>query len=401
MKKRYLIIALLFIFSFVLDVNAMKIDDCEVLVSFKQSSSLDEDTYICKGKKFGGVVDSIYYSGEGSTIYLNNFNGYYLSNNDASGVAFNITGENNISTFHISQNKVRIIGEGSLKFKEGSYVKKVTNGEAVYNYLYNNSYLVLDNKLYEGTNNDLLEKYELLKETNKLPEEFNLKDYQMIQAIDYTKMSSVVITEMWLNNKLDTSLSKSVVDGYGVVKYIKEEVSENTLKSEDVVFVSEKKVNSNYELKVTDLKSNDISNKVEDLLDENELLNLYDISVYNGKKEVTMKDGIYTIKIKVTNLAEYSDYQIIYVNDDGEIEEYIDASLDGDYIVFKTSHLSHYGVIAKKMVEPVLINEDKSISYTGTIIKCSILIIVALLLIGLISFVVIKSNQFNKTKKKA
>ena len=55
-------------------VNALTIGDCEVLVSFKLQSSLDEDTYICKDKKFGSSEEGIYYSGEGSTIVLRDFN---------------------------------------------------------------------------------------------------------------------------------------------------------------------------------------------------------------------------------------------------------------------------------------------------------------------------------------
>ena len=48
-----------------------------------------------------------------------------------------------------------------------------------------------------------------------------------------------------------------------------------------------------------------------------------------------MKDGKYTIKIKLdNNIDNYENYQIIYVNDDGEIEEYIDGRIEGEYIVF-------------------------------------------------------------------
>jgi hypothetical protein len=60
-----------------------------------------------------------------------------------------------------------------------------------------------------------------------------------------------------------------------------------------------------------------------------------------------MKNGKYTIKIKLDeNSNNYDNYQIIYVNDAGEIEEYIDGYIEDGYIVFETSHLSHYGVIA-------------------------------------------------------
>ena len=73
MKKRYLaVIVLLFICSIV-KVNALTIDKCEVLASYKLYSSLDEENYICKGKEYGSSIDAIYYSGSGSKIILNNF----------------------------------------------------------------------------------------------------------------------------------------------------------------------------------------------------------------------------------------------------------------------------------------------------------------------------------------
>ena len=89
-------------------------------------------------------------------------------------------------------------------------------------------------------------------------------------------------------------------------------------------------------------------------------VSLYDVSVYNGNDVVEMKDGKYTIKIKIDGkMADYENYQIIYVNDNGDIEEYIDGVVENGYIVFKTTHLSQYGVIADQ-VEMATVEINKS-----------------------------------------
>jgi hypothetical protein len=59
MRKRYLIVALLSMFLFLCNVEALEFGNCEVLISFKQSSSLDENSYICKGKEFGKIAEGI------------------------------------------------------------------------------------------------------------------------------------------------------------------------------------------------------------------------------------------------------------------------------------------------------------------------------------------------------
>ena len=60
MRKRYLIVAFISMLLFICNVEAMRFGDCEVLISFKQSSSLDENSYICKGKEFGKIADLVF-----------------------------------------------------------------------------------------------------------------------------------------------------------------------------------------------------------------------------------------------------------------------------------------------------------------------------------------------------
>ena len=81
-------------------VKALVVDDCKVLVSFKLNSSLDEDSYICKGRGYGNSGEAIYYDNANNTVYFNNANIFYFSNWDEE-VTINLAGSNNISLLHL------------------------------------------------------------------------------------------------------------------------------------------------------------------------------------------------------------------------------------------------------------------------------------------------------------
>ena len=375
MKKRYLAFIVLLMIIGIRSVSALVINDCKVLASYKLYSSLDEENYICKGKEYGSITDSIYYSGEGVDIYLDNFEGYYFSNYDES-INLNLKGESNIFLIHLSDTKIKISGNGSLKFKENSFVKKVINGEAVYQYLYKDKHVLdSDKKIYEGTEKEFEDNYDNLRELNELPEEFSIEDYTLVQALDYSKMVSVAVTDSWMKSHIETSLTMATDAGFGIVKYVKEvaKKEETKLESENVILISNEKVDKKYKLNERNLKNDEIAQRVDNSIDES-LISLYDVTVFNGSKEVTMKDGTYTIKIKLDHdIDDYENYRIIYVNDDGEIEEYIDGVIEGDYIVFETSHLSQYGVIGSVKTEEVTIKKSNKRHIIGNVLKISII----------------------------
>lgn len=422
MKKRYLAVVLLFLFSSMLNVKALTLGDCKVLASYKLYSSLDEENYICKGKEYGNSGDAIYYPGSGNTIYLNNLDAYYFTSWEEYDVTVDISGVNNISMLHLSDSKFKVTGSGSLKFKQNSFVKKVINGESVYQYAYNGkTVLNSDKKIYEGMTLEFEENYELLKAINDLPDEYNLEDYVLVQVIDFTKMTSVVVTESWIEKHIDTDLKTSLIDGFGLIELENNKETEskeeapatgdkkettkknNQLETDNVIFISEEKVNKKYELKEENLKEKEVASKVSESIEDKDLVSFYDVSVYNGKKQVSMKDGKYTIKIKIDNdIDKYENYQIIYVNDDGEIEEYIDGHIEGEYIVFNTSHLSQYGVIAEPITQVAMIESVTPVntnSKWGNIFKISILVVFILGATLLITILVIKSNMLSTKKK--
>ncbi len=418
MKKKYLAVIILLFICSIVKVNALTVDNCEVLASYKLYSSLDEENYICKGKEYGSSTDAIYYSGSGSKINLNNFNAYYFTNWEEYDVTVDITGDNNISMLQLSDSKFSVTGSGSLKFKQNSFVKKVINGESVYQYIYDGkTVLNSDKKIHEGIIKEFEENYEHLKEINKLPEEYNLEDYVLVQVMDYTKMNSVAVTEEWIKQHISTSLTIALEDGFGIIKFVKpkeeakapettgKKQNTNQLETDNVILISDKKVNTKYELKEENLTDHEVATKVSESLDK-DLVSLYDVSVYNGKKQVSMKNGQYTLKIKLdNNIDKYENYQIIYVNDDGEIEEYIDGRIEGEYIVFNTSHLSQYGVIASPVIEETIETNIKvnSISPVITnIFKISILVIFTLgaaCLVGVLYYKNYTLNNKNRRKR--
>ena len=390
--KRYgsFIIILLALFVSMSNVKALKIDTCDVLISYKANSSSDNDIYICKNQRYGNPTDNIYYEGSGNKVVLNNFNAYYLSLN--SNVVFDIGESNSISLFHTGEYQVNITGKGVIKFKEDSYVKKVNNGELVYNYLYQGRTVVKSERLiYEGTIKEFISDYKELAEINNLPSEYNEEDYEMVQAIDYISMTSVSITNEWMDKHIVTNLSKSVDDGYGIVSYeeVKKEETQKTnedesktLKSEKVILVSEKE-------------------KYEDQIEDYEIISLYDVNVYNGKKLVTMKNGHYTIKIKLEDEDNYQNHKIIYVDDEGKVAEYIDGKIEDGYIVFETSHLSQYGVIAEEISQPLVIEPTTSKKEVVTkVFKLSVLLTYLVVASLLIMIVILKSGLIKKKRKR-
>ena len=140
-----------------------------------------------------------------------------------------------------------------MKFKQNSFVKKVINGEAVYQFEYDGKTLInSDKKIYEGTTLEFADYYETLKEINDLPDEYDLENFGLNQVVDYTKMTSVTVTDSWIDKHIDTELNVSTGDGFGIVEYVKpketkkeekKEKEENKqLETDNVILISDKEL---------------------------------------------------------------------------------------------------------------------------------------------------------------
>ncbi len=404
---------LLAISLLVFKVNALTINDCDVLASLKLQSSLDEETYICKNSSYGTIEDNIYYNAEDNIIHLHNANIYYVSNYGNS-LTIDITGDNTINLLSLDSN-ITITGDGNIKFREDSYVKKTENGEKVYRYVYDSKIIVnQDKKVYEGTLTSFANNYSVLKTVNTIPEEFNEEDYTLVPAPDFVNMLPISITPSWIGTYITTELNATVEDGYGVLRpkevpkeepkpeVPKAENNSTTLETEKVTLISSKKLEKKYKLKVSDLSSK--KEKYNEQIKEGDILNLYDITIKKGKKTVKLKNNDYTIKIKLDsiNTDEYESYQIVYITDNGEVSEYINGVIEGEYIVFKTPHLSQYGVVGKKKEVKEVVKEIpkkeiiiKKKDYKATILKVSLLVMITI--VSLISMLVL----YFKTQKRS
>ena len=73
------------------------------------------------------------------------------------------------------------------------------------------------------------------------------------------------------------------------------------------------------------------------------LLSIYDISVRKDGKALEIKDNPMTVKIPMNDhLKGYKYYQAVYL---GEPLERFDAVVEGDFLVFETTHLSQYAIL--------------------------------------------------------
>lgn len=127
----------------------------------------------------------------------------------------------------------------------------------------------------------------------------------------------------------------------------------------------EKEVSKNYTL---DIKKVEVS---KNLSDKN-IKYLADINVLENGQVVKIDNTKMKIKIALPeNLKGFSKYEIVYILD-GEIKETIEAKVENGYIVFETSHLSHYGIVAieenNNIVNPKT-NDDIVIYFISSIIS--------------------------------
>ena len=103
--------------------------------------------------------------------------------------------------------------------------------------------------------------------------------------------------------------------------------------------IFDKEITKNY---VLDIKEVEVK---KDLANKN-IKYIVDINVLENGQVVKINDTKMKIKIALPeDLKGYSKYEVVYILD-GEINETIEAKVENGYIVFETSHLSHYGIVA-------------------------------------------------------
>lgn len=126
----------------------------------------------------------------------------------------------------------------------------------------------------------------------------------------------------------------------------------NVLTSDNVIFESSENFDESYKLESIDILDNASEELKNEVANQNKvLLALYDISVVGGNSEVVpMENGTFTIKIKLTDaMKEYNTLTAAYILD-GKIVETFNTTIDGEYVVFNTTHLSEYAILGENTV---------------------------------------------------
>ena len=133
----------------------------------------------------------------------------------------------------------------------------------------------------------------------------------------------------------------------------------------------EKEVSKDYKL---DIKPVEVK---KDLTNKN-VKYVVDINVLENGEVVKISDTKMKIRIALPeDLKGFNKYEVVYISND-EIKETIPATVEDGYIVFETSHLSQYGIIATNVEEKTEQTKNETNNpKTGDNIATSIMLFVA------------------------
>ena len=151
----------------------------------------------------------------------------------------------------------------------------------------------------------------------------------------------------------------------------------------------EKGVSKNYKLDIRPIEvEKDLANKnVKYVVDINVLENGEVVKISNTK-----------MKIKIAlpeDLKGFDKYEVVYISND-EIKETIPATVEDGYIVFETSHLSQYGIVATNVEEKTEQTKNETNNpKTGDNIAMYISVFVVAVA-GITATMIIKKRNLNK-----
>lgn len=222
----------------------------------------------------------------------------------------------------------------------------------------------------------------------------NLNDLKVTNPkAGYGVISNTVSTSI-TGGVFSTDVTKYTADKYVVKKTTNGyEVVENKVletKDEKVSFESDKALDSDLKLEVTEKSKEEVTKgnekvaekyKEEKKVKDVKLISLYDINVTDGIQVVPMEDGKFTIAIAIPEAEQkYDVYKVVYIDEDGKISQTIDAKLVEGKVVFTTTHLSTYGVVGYNNVtetETKTENNPKTADINMALVIGAILISVA------------------------
>ena len=289
----------------------------------------------------------------GDTLTLESDADFYLYGGAEDSSTIVVNGNNHINI--LTDEHFTITGNGSLTI-DGLYSSRLAVDEDG-NQLY---YIVYDDidgfqhRVVDENGDDVLvvskeefeAMYENLKASNPDMAQIALEDLEYFINSQYEVVPET-ITEEWIKEHITTEMN--II--YNENDSITFSNVGSVLDAENVIFESKDILDEKFTLDVTDVTSN-ATDELKDAiaLDNKVLLLLYDISVVNENNEIVpIENGTFTIKIKLTEeMKEYDTLTAAYILD-GKVVETFDISIDGEYVVFNTTHLSEYAILGENV----------------------------------------------------
>lgn len=157
------------------------------------------------------------------------------------------------------------------------------------------------------------------------------KDTLIKEESGYERYKNITLYASWTKNAGTTE------------EPVKETVKEIESTGETKANIEfENEINKNYKLDIQKVEVNtELANK--------NVKFIADINVLDGNNIVKISDTKMKIKIALPEeLKGYNKYEVVYILE-GQIKETLPATIEEGYLVFETTHLSEYGVIAENI----------------------------------------------------
>ena len=192
----------------------------------------------------------------------------------------------------------------------------------------------------------------------KTDKEFD-KDTLIKEESGYERYKNVTLYASWTKNSGEPEQP--------VKETVKEIQSTGETKAK-IEFAKEVSKDYKLDIKPVEVKK-DLTNK--------NVKYVVDINVLENGEVVKISDTKMKIRIALPeDLKGFSKYEVVYISND-EIKETIPATVEDGYIVFETSHLSQYGIVATKVEEKTeQVKNETNNPKTGDNITTSIMLFV-------------------------
>jgi len=174
----------------------------------------------------------------------------------------------------------------------------------------------------------------------------------------WTKVSDTVFTKDYTKNTAETLMIEDLEGNKTTVSIDVTQITAKTKKElEDngiiIQGLGDTEFDDGYKLKatkktLTQTEKDLYNTKINNIANGNKLLDTFDLTIEkNGENESRFPDGI-KIKIPKANYSNYKNFKLIYVDSLGVFTA-MNTTIEGDYIVATTTHLSEYALTGSEI----------------------------------------------------